>query len=106
MAYTENVTGSPPPERRRLGELCLARLDLTMARLSRDDLDGAADQLQDVLAIAAQRPIEPVTRRLHQVGHALQRPKYQTNALALDLHDQIRGFTRISTRPALPGTDG
>jgi hypothetical protein len=55
-----------------------------------------------VLTISARRPIDPVSRRLHQVGRALQRPKYQTSALALDLHDQIRAFTRTPTDPALP----
>lgn len=95
-----------PPEKRRLGEICLARLDLTAARLGQDDLDGAAEQLQDVLAISAQRLIEPVSRRLHQVGRALQRPRYQTSALALDLHDQILTFARTSTSPALPGANG
>ncbi|MDQ3154126.1 MAG: hypothetical protein M3R63_21225 [Actinomycetota bacterium] len=58
-----------------------------------------------MLAIAAQRRIESVARRLHQVGRTLQRPKYQTSALALDLHDQIHSFTRTSAPPALPGTD-
>ncbi|MDQ3764016.1 MAG: hypothetical protein M3460_21165 [Actinomycetota bacterium] len=95
-----------PLEQRRLGELCLARLDLAAARLGRDDLDGAAEQLQGVLAIATQRRIEPVARRLNQVGRALQRPRYQTSALALDLHDQIRSFTRVSSPPTLPGADG
>lgn len=105
-AHAVELYKADPPEQRRLGELCLARLDLTAARLGHDDLDGAADQLQDALAIAAQRPIEPVARRLHQVGRTLQRPKYQTNALALDLHDQIYSFTRKSAPPALPGADG
>ncbi len=95
-----------PPERRRLGELCLARLDLAAARLGRDDLDGSAEQLQIVLAIAAQRRIESVSRRLNQVGRALQRPRYQTSALALDLHDQICGFSRASVPSALPGAGG
>ncbi|MGH3768624.1 MAG: hypothetical protein ACRDS0_24800 [Pseudonocardiaceae bacterium] len=94
-------------ERRRLGELCLARLDLAAVRLGREDLDGSAEQLQSVLAIAAQRRIESVSRRLTQVGRALERPKYQTCALALDLHDQIRGFSRASgAPPALPGAGG
>ncbi len=92
-----------PVEQRRLGELCLARLDLASARLGRDDLDGAAEQIQGVLAIAAQRRIESVARRLNQVGRALQRPRYQTSALALDLHDQIRSSSRTLGPPALPG---
>lgn len=103
--HAVDLYAADPPEQRRLGELCLARLDLAAARLGRDDLDGAADQLRDVLAIATQRRIESVMRRLHQVGRTLQRPKYQTCALALDLHDQIHSFNRISARPALPGAD-
>jgi hypothetical protein len=104
-AHAVELYAADPPEQRRLGELCLARLDLTAARLCRDDLDGAAEQVRDVLAIAAQRRIESVVRRLDQVGHALQRPKYQTCTLALTLHDQIRDFTHASARPALPGAD-
>ncbi|MGH3867630.1 MAG: hypothetical protein ACRDQ4_16135 [Pseudonocardiaceae bacterium] len=38
-------------------------------------------------------------------GTVLQRPKYQTSALALDLYDQIHSFTRGSAYPALPGAD-
>jgi len=92
-----------PPEQRRLGELCLARLDLAAARLGRDDLDGAVEQFQGVLAIAAQRRTDSIARRLNQVDRALQWPRYQTCALALDVHDQIRSFTRASVPPALPG---
>lgn len=92
-----------PPHQRRLGELCLARLDLAAARLGQNDLDGAADQLQDVLTIATHRRTDSVARRLHQVSRVLARPKYQTSALALDLHDQIHSFTRPSAPPALPG---
>jgi len=91
------------PEDRRLGELCLARLDLAAALLGRDDLDGTAAEIQDVLAIATQRRTDSVARRLGQVAAALERPRYQTSALVLDLHDQIRDFTRHSTTPALPG---
>jgi hypothetical protein len=51
-AHTVELYEADPPERRRLGEICLARLDLIAARLGQDDLDGAAEQLQDVLAIS------------------------------------------------------
>jgi hypothetical protein len=102
-AHAIELYEADPPEQRRLGELCMARLDLTAARLGRDDLDGAAEQLQSVLAIAVQRRTDSVARRLNQVGRALQRPRYQTSTLALDLHDQIRSFTRPSAPPALPG---
>jgi hypothetical protein len=104
-AHAVELYEADPPEQRRLGELCLARLDLAAARFGHDDLDGVAEQLQDVLTIASQRRIESVSRRLRQVGRALRRPKYQTSALALNLHDQICGFVDASARATLPGAD-
>jgi hypothetical protein len=102
-AHAVELYEADPPEQRRLGELCLARLDLAAARFGRDDLDGAGKELQSVLAIAAQRRIESVSRRLNQVSRVLERPRYQTSALALDLHDQIRSFSCTLPPPALPG---
>ncbi|MBV8539341.1 MAG: hypothetical protein JO063_06815 [Pseudonocardiales bacterium] len=92
------------PEDRRLGELCLARLDLASVRLGRDDLEGMAVQIQDVLTVASQRRTDSVVRRLSQVAIALERPRLQTSTPALDLHDEIRDFTHHSTAPALPGS--
>ncbi len=40
-----------------------------------------------------------------QGARALQRLRYQTSALALDLHDQIHSFTEPQ-RPTLPGAGG
>ncbi len=105
-AHAVELYEADPPEQRRLGELCLARLDLAAVRLGRDDLDGSAEQLQGVLAIAAQRRIESVSRRLNQVGRVLERPRYQTCTLALDLYDQIRSFSRTPAPPGLPGARG
>ena len=51
--------------------------------------------------ITAQRPSETVTRRLGQLANALERPRFQTTSLALDLRDQIRTLTATPT--ALPG---
>lgn len=105
-AHAVELYEADPPEQRRLGELCLARLDLAAVWLGRDDLDGTAKQLQDVLATATKRRTDSVVRRLDQLRRALRRPKYQTSALALDLYDHIRSFTRTPTGPALPGADG
>lgn len=91
------------PEDRRLGELCLARLDLASVRLGRDDLEGMAVQIQDVLTVASRRRTDSVVRRLSQVAIALERPRLQTSALALDLHDQIRSFIYSPVPPAVSG---
>ncbi|MCP2259038.1 hypothetical protein LX15_002739 [Streptoalloteichus tenebrarius] len=95
-----------PPEHRRLGELCLARLDLAAARLGRHDLEGAAEQVQEVMVMSGRRRTDSVHRRLRQVANALRRPHYQTSALALDLRDQILTFCGAPTAPALPGGAG
>ncbi|GGM60000.1 hypothetical protein GCM10012275_33910 [Longimycelium tulufanense] len=95
-----------PPERRRLGELCLARLDLAAARLGRQDLEGAADEVHEVLQVSARRRTDSVHRRLRQVANALRRPHYQTSALAMDLWDEIMSFCGAPTVPALPGVAG
>jgi hypothetical protein len=91
------------PEQRRLGALSLARLDVAAARLVNANLEGVAEQVEEVFELASQRPIESVRRRLLQIATALERPAYQTSGLALDLRDQI---ITSSGRPALapPGS--
>jgi len=79
-----------PPERRQLGSLCVAQLTLAAAQLAGDNLVGAATNIGDVLSVTAQRPSELVARRLGQLANALERPRFQTAALALDLRDQLR----------------
>ncbi|GAA2775236.1 hypothetical protein [Saccharopolyspora taberi] len=91
-----------PPERRRLGELSLARLDLAAARLGQENLEGAADQVQQVLAVAHRRRTDSVVRRLRQLTGTLQRPRFQTSALAVDLHDQIVTFCDAPAPAGLP----
>ena len=81
-----------PPEQRRIGELSLARLDLAVARLGQQNLEGTAEQVQDVLALATRRRTDSVVRRLRQLASALQRPRFQTATLASDLRDQIVNF--------------
>jgi hypothetical protein len=89
------------PERRRLGELSLARLDLAVARLGQEDLEGAAEQIPEVLAVAKRRRTDSVVRRLRQIAAALQRPRFSSAALALDLRDEITAFCDAPQVPAL-----
>jgi hypothetical protein len=91
-----------PPEERRLGELSLARLDLAVARLAQENLEGAAEQIPEVLAVARRRRTDSVVRRLRQLAAALQRPRFSSAALALDLRDEITTFCEIPQAPALP----
>lgn len=87
-----------PAEERRIGELCLARLDLADARLHLGQLDGALDEVQNVLATSARRRTEPVSRRLAQLGTRLDRPKLRRSPLALRLREEIRTYR--ARRPA------
>ncbi|MEU4810835.1 hypothetical protein AB0H20_16690 [Nocardia fluminea] len=92
-----------PPELRRLGEMSLARLDLAVARLHRRDLDGAAEQIEQVLETGGQRRIESVGRRLLQIGTALERPYFQTSALAGSVRERIKNSPFNSGRALGPG---
>ncbi len=78
-----------PVERRRLGELSLARMDLALAELGAGELEGAADQIQAVLGVAARRPTESVNRRLDQFSRRLAALPAARSPLGLDLQDGI-----------------
>lgn len=78
-----------PPEERRLGEISLARLDFAISRLAQSDLEGAAGQVERVLEVGGQRRTESVVRRLLQLSTALERPHFQTSALATTLRERI-----------------
>lgn len=89
------------PERRRLGEISLARLDLVSVRLNRRDLDGADEQLKGVLRINGERRTESVDRRLLQLTPQLERPYFQTSALASNMRDNIIDVTTLNNRLSL-----
>ncbi|MFP8887718.1 hypothetical protein [Streptomyces mangrovi] len=90
-----------PPERRRLGELSLARMDLALARLGRGDLDGTAGTVHIVLGTAARRPTESVTKRLEQFGRHLAVHSAASSPTAVNLQDAIASHAGRE-RAALP----
>ncbi|MCO6003765.1 hypothetical protein NE236_02125 [Actinoallomurus purpureus] len=92
-----------PSQERWLGELCLARLDLASARLGLDELDGAVEELRTVMSTAARRRTDSVRRRMRQVSFQLERPRFQTTALAQSVREEITQFCAASTTPTLPG---
>ncbi|GAA2353654.1 hypothetical protein GCM10009854_34590 [Saccharopolyspora halophila] len=81
-----------PADKRRIGELCLARLDLAAVRIARDDLDGAGEQIGEVLTAAAGRRTEEVVRRLRQLVRALHRTRHQSAPEAIELRERIGAF--------------
>lgn len=81
-----------PAARQRIGELCLARLDLAAARLRGGELDGAVEQVDLVLDAAAARRTEAVLRRLRRLGKALERTPLQAAPAAVELREKIGSF--------------
>ncbi|MGV9311110.1 hypothetical protein ACWDR0_02805 [Streptomyces sp. NPDC003691] len=90
-----------PPERRRLGELCLARMDLASALTARGDLEGAAHHVHDVLQITCRRGIDSVTKRLGQFSRELAAHSGSDSPMAIGLREAV---TAHLARPReLPG---
>ncbi|MEV7556498.1 hypothetical protein [Streptomyces sp. NPDC089795] len=80
---------SAPVEQRRLGEMSLARLDLSLARLGRGDLEGAAHQVHDVLQVHARRGTESVRKRLGHLQRTLSAHPAATSPTAIGLREAL-----------------
>lgn len=92
-----------PPETRRVGEICLARLDWANACLDRGDLETAADQIGQVLDQGSGRRTESIARKLQHINAALTGPTYRTTAAAVTLRERIANSpVHDHTPPALP----
>lgn len=90
-----------PPERSRIGEQCLAMLDLADARQARGDLDGAAEVAQAALKMGSRRRTDSVARRLQHISRRLSRPAHQDAPVALALREEIDAFCRTPAAAAL-----
>jgi hypothetical protein len=99
----EQYSSDPLPQR-RIGEQCLAALDLSMSRLMLGELDGAAQAARAVIDAGSKRPTDSITRRLQQLQAQLRRPAIAAVPAARELDEEIRRFcTRASeSRKALP----
>ncbi|MGW3185013.1 hypothetical protein ACWDD9_37640 [Kitasatospora sp. NPDC001119] len=86
---------SDPPETRRLGEMSLARMDLALAELAGDEIEGAAHQIDAVIAVASKRPTESVSRRLDQFARRLAVSPARTSPIGLSLQDGIMQHRRV-----------
>ncbi|QES57744.1 hypothetical protein DEJ51_29220 [Streptomyces venezuelae] len=80
---------SAPPEQRRLGEMSLARLDLSLARLGRGDVEGAAHQVHEVLQVHARRGTESVRKRLGHLQRSLSAHPAATSPTAIGLREAL-----------------
>ncbi|MGW0822542.1 hypothetical protein [Streptomyces sp. NPDC002845] len=98
-----NLFEAAPPERRRLGEMSLARMDLAAARLNRGDLDGAAIQVHDVLAVSARRGTESVRKRLGQFSRELALSPAVASPAAIGMREAIVAHQERSRAELPPG---
>ncbi|MGI5353038.1 hypothetical protein ACQEU8_33390 [Streptomyces sp. CA-250714] len=98
-----NMYEAAAPERQRLGEMSLARMDLATARLSRGDLDGAAVQLYDVLGVNARRATESVRKRLGQFRRDLAVHPASTAPSAVAMREAIVAHQEHSSAELPPG---
>lgn len=78
-----------PRERHRLGGMSLARMDLATTRLNREDLDGAALQIYDVIGVDARRRTESVRKRLGRFGRDLALHPAKTASAAVAMREAI-----------------
>jgi hypothetical protein len=86
--------GPRPGETHGYGTAALASIGLAGARLSMGALDAAASALETVLAMPANRRIDPIPQRLAGFRAGLSAPAYHGSALARDLGERIGAFTR------------
>ncbi|MEU9779150.1 hypothetical protein [Streptomyces sp. NPDC047968] len=77
------------PARKRLGEMCLARMDLATARLNRGDLEGSAQEVHAVLHVNAQRGTESVRKRLRHFRRDLALTTAASSATAIGLREAL-----------------
>lgn len=92
-----------PPQKRRLGEMSLARIDLAMARMGRGELEGAAHQVHAVIEADAQRGTESVRKRLVQFTRSLALHPAGKSPLALGLRGALAAHQEKRTAQLPPG---
>jgi hypothetical protein len=63
---------------------------------------GAADALAPVLAIPPEQRLDPVTRRMREVGRALVEPRLRGSSAARALHGHVEDFCAVSFPAQLP----
>ncbi len=72
------------------------------AHIMADQLDGAAAALVPVLAIPPEQRLDPLTRRMREVGRALVTPRLHGSSEARALQGQVEDFCAASLPAQLP----
>lgn len=85
-----------PADQRSYGDEAIARVDVAMARLLGDDLDGAFDALKPVLQLPGDRRIRQITDSLTRVRERLILPRYSNTNAARSLIDELNQFVDLT----------
>jgi hypothetical protein len=90
--------GDPPA----YGTVAQVHICAVRAHLVADQLDGAAAALEPVLAMPPEQRLDPVTRRMREVGRALIQPRLRGSIPARVLQGQVEDFCAASLPAQLP----
>ncbi len=86
-------------EPRAAGSWAQIRIGAAIAHLRHDSLDGTADQVTPVLALAPQFRIATVTGWLRDLDTQLARPRFAASSATTSLRQQIRDFNAHALPP-------
>jgi hypothetical protein len=83
-------------------DLAGSRADQALARVSRGELDGAAEALRPVLDLASEQRIGGIIASAIRVHAALRDPAFRAAPVARDLQQEIEAYSQVSAAAALP----
>ncbi|GGM77448.1 hypothetical protein GCM10012275_55190 [Longimycelium tulufanense] len=87
-----NIYETGPSEERSYGDEALARVDVALARLARDEVDGAEEILSGVLQLPPEQRIQQLRDGLVRVRRALALPRYANSSYCSDLSEALETF--------------
>src|SRR3712207_5888033 len=90
-----------PAEHRSYGDEALARVDLTTARPTLDDLDGALEALPPVLALPPERRIEQLAVSFGRMRSTLALPIYARASIARKIAQDVDQYQAQSVTQSL-----
>ncbi|MFI9582745.1 hypothetical protein ACIHCQ_13065 [Streptomyces sp. NPDC052236] len=70
-------------------------MDITTARLAAGDVEGAGEQLQQILQMPPNLRIQQIGSAVKRVDRLLQHPRLAGNRTARELADAIRSYQAI-----------
>ncbi|MFC8046449.1 helix-turn-helix domain-containing protein [Nocardia sp. NPDC057353] len=109
LAATEQAIelyANGPSHQRSYGAESLARVDNATAHLVNGSLDGAAEALQPVLALAEDKRIKQLQERLGGVRRRIAAPHFRDAAEARELDERIEEFCASTAVRGIAGGQG